>query len=81
MVITLTVVDYMSKPVGGASVSIELFRNVSFLASGTGITNADGALSFRLGNAASGGYKTTVTGVTADLLTWDTVTPPNEYTK
>jgi serine protease len=81
IVITLTVRDNLDNPVGGASVSIDLYRNSSRVSSGTGTTSSSGILSFIYRNAPSGTYTTTVTNVSADGLTWDGVTPPNSFTK
>ena len=68
-------------PVGGASVSIDLFLDGGFLAPGSGTTGTDGTLTFTLKNASSGIYTTTVTDVTAAGLTWDGSTPANEFCK
>ena len=73
--------DDLVDPVAGASVSIELSRDGSVIASGTGTTGTDGTLTFSLKNAAAGDYTTNVTDVTADGLTWDGVTPENGINK
>jgi len=78
--ITVALVDALGKPAAGASVSIDLFWNAS-VASGTSTTETDGTVTFTLKNAASGCYTTTVTDVTAAELTWDGITPENEFCK
>jgi hypothetical protein len=47
----------------------------------TDVTGDDGTVTFKLRNAPSGTYTTTVTAVTAGDLAWDGVTPDNEGTK
>ena len=81
LLITLVLADDMGNPVGGASVSIDLFRDGTMIAAGTGTTGADGLLTFSLKNANSGTYTTVVTAVTAAALTWDGSSPENEYMK
>jgi hypothetical protein len=48
---------------------------------GTGTTDNSGQVSFRITNAESGTYITTVTEVTAAGLTWDGTTPENSFAK
>ena len=81
LLITVALLDDLGNEVAGASVSIELFRDDSFVASGTGTTGTDGTVTFSLKNAPAGDYTTTVTGVTADGLTWDGETPENGFPK
>lgn len=81
LIITVSLVDDLGNPVSGASVSIDLFRDVSIIASGTGTTGTEGTVTFSLKNAASGCYITGATNVTANDLTWDSVTPANEFCK
>jgi len=81
LLITVALADDLGSPVGGASVSIDLLRNGSSVASFTGTTGTDGTVSFALKNAASGTYTTNVTNVTAADLIWDGVTPANEFDK
>ena len=71
----------LGNQVSGASVSIDLFRDGSLVGSGTGTTGTDGTVTFTLKNAASGCYTTTVTDVTAAGLTWDGITPANDFDK
>lgn len=68
-------------PVSGASVSIDLFRDGALDSRGTGTTGTNGKITFTRKNAPSGTYTTTVTDVNAAGLTWDGVTPPNDFTK
>ena len=75
--IHIAVVDEDGGPVSGASVSIDLDRNGSLNARGTGTTNSNGTLSFIRRNAPSGYYDTEVTNVSLSGMSWDGVTPPN----
>ena len=79
--VTIALVDDLGNLVGGASVSIDVEFDTEFYASETGTTGADGTVTFKLPNAPSGCYKTTVTDVTAEGLTWDGVTPANGFCK
>jgi len=81
LLITVALVDDLGDLVGGASVSIDLFRDGSLVGRGTGSTGTDGAVTFSLKNAKSGCYTTTVTDVTAGGLNWDDATPANEFCK
>ena len=81
LLITVVLVDDLGDLVGGASVSIDLFRDGSLVGRGTGSTGTDGAVTFSLKNAKSGCYTTTVTDVTAGGLNWDVATPANEFCK
>jgi len=81
LLITVALEDDFGNPVAGASVSIELFRDGPLYTSGTGTTGTDGTATFKVANAPSGTYITTVTHVTAAGLTWDGVTPENSFTK
>jgi len=81
LLITVALMDDLGQAVSGASVSIDLYRDGSKIASGTGTTGTGGTLTFSLKNAPSGTYTTIVTAVIANGLTWDGVTPPNTFTK
>ena len=81
LLITVALEDDAGNPVGGASVSIDVYRYSALYGSGTGTTGTDGTVTFKLTNAPSGTYTTTVTDVTATGLTWDGATPPNSYAK
>lgn len=81
LLITVSVVDASGNPIAGASVSINLFRNGAFVSSSTGITGANGTITFRRKNATKGCYETRVASVTAGGYAWDGVTPPNGYCK
>jgi hypothetical protein len=68
--------------VAGASVSVDIYyEGVVLYASGTGTTGTNGTVTFKLVNASSGCYSTTVTNVTAAGLTWDGATPANSFCK
>jgi polyhydroxybutyrate depolymerase len=79
--ITVALADDVANPVGGATVSIEVFRDGSFYAPATDITGVNGAVTFQLKNAPSGCYTTTITDVTSVGLTWDGQTSANEFCK
>ena len=79
--ITITIINDFANPVSGASVSIDLLRDGSFVGQGTGTTGSSGNITFSLKNAASGFYTTEVTGVTASSLIWDGITPSNGFNK
>ena len=81
LLITVALVDDLAGSVGGASISIDLFRDESPAGSGSGTTGAGGTVTFTLKNAKSGLYTTVVTDVTAAGLTWDGVTPDNDFIK
>ena len=81
LLITVGLEDDLGDPVAGASVSIDLYRDGTHIASGSGTTGAGGTLTFSLKRARSGVYTTTVTNVTTAGLTWDGLTPPNGFTK
>jgi len=82
LLITVALEDDQTNPnpVAGASVFITLNHD-----SGqwlfTGTTGTEGTVTFKLANAPPGYYTTVVNNVTAAGLTWDTITPLNEYTK
>ena len=79
LLITMALDDDLFNPVEGASVSVTVTGPKG--GSGTGTTLADGTVTFSLKNAPSGCYSTTVTDVTAGGLTWDGMTPTNEFCK
>ena len=81
LLVTVALVDDLGNLVSGASVSIDLFRDGSLVANGTGTTGTDGTVTFQLSGAKKGCYTTTVTDATAAGLTWDGVTPANEFCK
>jgi len=81
LLITVALVDDLGGLVSGASVSISISRNGAPAGSASGTTGTNGAVTFKLKNAASGTYTTRVTAVTAAGLTWDGVTPANQFIK
>jgi subtilase family serine protease len=83
LTVTLLVEDNESPavPVAGATVSITLLFNSNPYASSSGTTDSAGNVSFTATNAPPGDYSTTVTDVVAAGLTWDGVTPSNNFTK
>lgn len=81
LLVTVALVDDLGDPVSGASVTIELSRDGSLDAGGTGTTGAGGTLTFSRKNARSGTYTTEVMNVSAGSLIWDGATPPNSFVK
>ena len=81
LLITVAIVDDLGNPVGGASVSIDLFRDGTLDARGTGTTGTDGTVTFSRKNAKSGCYTTDVTEVIASGLTFDGSEPANQFCK
>jgi len=79
--ITVALVDNLGNDVVGASVSIDVNIDESLYTSGTGTTETEGKVTFKLPNAPSGRYTTKVIGVTADGLTWVGGTPENWFDK
>jgi len=81
LLITVALVDDLDGQVAGASVSIDVDLGDSLYGSGTGTTGTNGTVTFKVTNAPSGCYETTVTNVVATGLTWDGTTPENEFCK
>ena len=82
LLITAALTDNTGAPVAGASVSVDIYyEGVVLYASGTGTTGTNGTVTFKLVNASSGCYSTTMTNVTAAGLTWDGATPANSFCK
>jgi hypothetical protein len=82
LLITVALEDDLGNPVEGASVSIDLENiTTSQLWTSVDTTGTDGTLTYKLRNAPSGTYTTTVTDVTTAGLTWDGLTPDNGYEK
>ncbi len=79
--ITLIILDDFDVPVANSSVSISLSRDGSSVATGSGVTDSSGNVSFSLRNARSGTYVTTVTDVQSADLSWDGATPDNSFNK
>ncbi|MCL7454773.1 MAG: S8 family serine peptidase, partial [Anaerolineae bacterium] len=79
--VSVALVDDLGGPVAGASVSIRLELDSGSAWTFAGTTGSDGVVAFSLLNASSGCYTTTVTHVAADALTWDGVTPENDFCK
>ncbi|MBE0481572.1 MAG: carboxypeptidase regulatory-like domain-containing protein [Dehalococcoidia bacterium] len=79
--IVVALADNLGKPVTGASVSIGVDIGGKPYASSAARTGSDGKIIFKLNNAPSGTYVTTVESVAVAGLTWDGVTPTNSFTK
>lgn len=73
--------DNLGNPVAGATVSITLSHSSGVSWSGTGMTDGSGEATFKLNNAPSGCYTTTITNVSAANLTWNGTTPANSFCK
>ena len=78
---TITVTDNLGNPVAGASVSITLTRQQGGSWSGTGTTGTNGKVTFALRDSPSGCYTTTINSVTKQGLTWDGISPTNQFCK
>lgn len=81
LLVTVGLKDDLQNPVPNASVSIKVSVGGSVYWAGTGVTGSDGGATFKLSNAPSGAYATTVTAVAAQGLSWDGITPDNEFIK
>jgi VCBS repeat-containing protein len=77
--VTVILVDDSGAPVAGASVTATIDGPTP--GGGTATTDASGTVTFKITNAPSGPYTTTVTAVTAAGLEWNGTTPPNSYEK
>jgi len=71
----------LDKPVEGAIISIDLYRDGNVEKSFLGTTDGQGVASFLHKKASSGTYTTEVIYVTADGYEWDGNTPGNDFTK
>ena len=80
LLIRVQVVDNLENPVANASVLVGVFVDGRLRWTLSGATGADGSVSMRIAKARPGLYEATVAEVTAEGLTWDGVTPPNEFT-
>lgn len=78
---TVSLVNNLGNPVSGASVSIILTHDSGASWNGAGTTGDSGSVTFKLNNAPSGCYTTLVTNVTVEGLTWDSLTPTNNFCK
>lgn len=81
LLVTVAVVDDQGKPVGGAALDVRLDQDGVLYLTASGTTGTDGKITFKARNAPSGCYVTTVTSVTASGLSWDGITPANEFCK
>ncbi len=79
LLIGVHVVDNLGSPVANASVLVGVSVNSRMRWTLSGATGADGSISLRIAKARPGLYQATVAQVTAEGLTWDGVTPPNEF--
>lgn len=79
LLVSLHVVDNQENPVANASVLAGVFVDGRLHWTLSGATGSDGCVSLRIAKARPGLYTATVAKVTADGLTWDGVTPPNEF--
>jgi subtilisin len=79
LLVSLHVVDNLENPVSNVSVLAGVFVDGRLRWTLSGATGSDGSVSLRIGKARPGLYTATVAKVTADGLTWDGATPPNEF--
>jgi hypothetical protein len=69
------------KPVANASIEVSVSRSGHQRWALSGTTDADGAATLKIEKATPGFYETTVTELTAEGLTWDGTTPPNQFSR
>ena len=79
--VTISLEDNLGAVVAGATVTIALSNDLGGSWVGTATTGSDGTVTFQLRNAVAAIYTTAVGNVSATGLTWDGLTPPNEYEK
>ena len=78
LLITVRVVDGNNAVVPNASVGVSISSNGSAIGTSSGVTGANGQVTFEIKNhTASSCYRTTVTSVSAGTRTWNGVTPAN----
>ncbi len=71
LLVTIEVSDTNNTAVEGATVGISLYRDGSFVGSGTAQTGLSGSVTFNLRNASSGCYTTDVTEVSKTGMVYD----------
>jgi subtilisin family serine protease len=81
LVSTVTVVDGSDIPVRLAQVTVTIRRNGVVVGGGTQLSATTGEAIFWITNPPSGTYTTTVDIVDFPYLTWNGVTPANQYVK
>lgn len=81
LLLSVHVVDGVGAPVGGATVSVMLFRNGALYGAANGLSDGSGNAVFEAKNAPSGCYETVVAAVIAGDRVWDELTPPNSFCK
>ena len=80
LIISLATVYGVAAPIG-ATVSARVYVNGALHTTVPVTTDLNGVGSTLLRNTPTGTYRIDVAGVSAGLLTWDGVTPPNSYVK
>lgn len=81
LVSTVTVVDGSDEPVRLARVTVTIRRNGVVVGGGTQLSATNGEAIFWITNPPSGTYTTTVDVVDFPYLSWNGVTPVNQYVK
>jgi subtilisin family serine protease len=81
LVSTVTVVDGSDEPVRLAKVTVTIRRNGVAVGGGTQLSATNGQAIFWVTNPPSGTYTTTVDVVDFPYLSWNGVTPANQYVK
>jgi hypothetical protein len=79
--ITAHVKNNLGNAVAGAVVSLRVNKNGVLYQNVNGTTLANGNATMQLSSAPTGCYTSVVQSVTAQGLTWDTVTPTNTICK
>jgi len=79
LLIGVHVADNLGSPVPKATVLLGVSVDGRLHWTLSGATGSDGSISLRIRNARPGQYTATAAQVTAEGLTWDGATPPNEF--
>jgi subtilisin len=81
LVITVTILDGSDLPVRLAEVKATIRRNGVVVGGDTQLSATNGQAIFWINNPVSGTYTITLDSVVYPGLTWDGITPPNQYVK
>lgn len=73
--VVATVVDPLGAAVPDATVSVTITHDSGAFWGPSGVTGADGAVSFLIRNAKAGTYVTRIDGITGATITWDAIQP------
>lgn len=79
--VVVRLVDDLGAAVGDAQINLEVKLDGVVVKTASVITDSTGTARTTITNAASGCYVTTILSVVGTPLTWDTLTPANQYCK